>query len=202
MLAGVGVERVKETAGSGRPAAAEPDMPGKDPNQPLRVIIVGDDPDARQGLRALVEAAPNAEIVAEAATGTLAAEEVRDCQPDLLLFDVGLPRMAAGLVGEASLLAIARESLQRAGAGTDPAAHQRPGRALTRREREIMGLIAEGRSNRQIADLLVLSPKTVKNHICRIYQCMGVHDRDRAVRRWEALELRLWIPALSCWASV
>jgi DNA-binding CsgD family transcriptional regulator len=56
---------------------------------------------------------------------------------------------------------------------------------LTRREREVMELIAAGLSNREIADLLVLSQKTVKNHICRIYQCIGIHERSQAVRRWK-----------------
>ena len=60
-------------------------------------------------------------------------------------------------------------------------------RDLTRREREVMDLIAAGLSNRQIADLLVVSQKTVKNHICRIYQCIGIHERSQAVRRWKEL---------------
>jgi DNA-binding CsgD family transcriptional regulator len=67
------------------------------------------------------------------------------------------------------------------GNGNDVAAQ----RELTRREREVMGLIAAGLSNRQIADLLVVSQKTVKNHICRIYQCIGVHERSQAVSRWK-----------------
>jgi DNA-binding NarL/FixJ family response regulator len=58
---------------------------------------------------------------------------------------------------------------------------------LTPREREIMGLIAEGLSNRQIAARLVISPKTVKNHIYSIYQRIGVHERGQAVNRWLAL---------------
>jgi ATP/maltotriose-dependent transcriptional regulator MalT len=55
---------------------------------------------------------------------------------------------------------------------------------LTPREREIMGLIAEGLSNRQIAAQLVISPKTVKNHIYSIYHRIGVHERGQAVNRW------------------
>ena len=60
-------------------------------------------------------------------------------------------------------------------------------RDLTRREREVMELIAAGLSNRQIADSLVVSQKTVKNHICRIYQSIGVHERSQAVSRWKEL---------------
>jgi len=60
-------------------------------------------------------------------------------------------------------------------------------RDLTKREREVMELIAAGLSNLQIADSLVVSQKTVKNHICRIYQSIGVHERSQAVSRWKEL---------------
>ncbi len=64
-----------------------------------------------------------------------------------------------------------------------------PGRAadLRPREREVMGLIAEGLTNRQIAARLVISDKTVKNHICSIYQYLGAPDRGQAVKRWQEL---------------
>lgn len=48
---------------------------------------------------------------------------------------------------------------------------------LSRREREILGLLAEGLGNRQIADKLFLADQTVKNHISVIYSKLGVHDR-------------------------
>jgi DNA-binding NarL/FixJ family response regulator/two-component sensor histidine kinase len=60
---------------------------------------------------------------------------------------------------------------------------------LRPREREVMRLIAEGLSNRQIAARLVISEKTVKNHICSIYQCFGVRERSQAVSRWRQLSL-------------
>ena len=59
--------------------------------------------------------------------------------------------------------------------------------ALRPREREIMGLIADGLSNRQIAARLVITEKTVKNHICSIYQRFGVAERSQAVSRWREL---------------
>jgi ATP/maltotriose-dependent transcriptional regulator MalT len=49
-------------------------------------------------------------------------------------------------------------------------------------ELEIMQLIAGGLSNRQIADRLVVSEKTAKNHICSIYSRLGVQGRNQAVR--------------------
>ncbi len=54
---------------------------------------------------------------------------------------------------------------------------------LTDREREILGLIAEGQSNAQIAQRLVLSPKTVRNHISNIFSKLQVVDRVEAIRR-------------------
>lgn len=57
-------------------------------------------------------------------------------------------------------------------------------RILRPREREIMALIAEGLSNRQIADRLFVSEKTVKNHISNIYSRLGVHGRSQALRNW------------------
>jgi DNA-binding NarL/FixJ family response regulator len=48
---------------------------------------------------------------------------------------------------------------------------------LSRREREILSLIAEGCDNKQIADRLFLADQTVKNHISVIYSKLGVRDR-------------------------
>ena len=51
---------------------------------------------------------------------------------------------------------------------------------LTKREREILGLVAEGLSNREIADKLVLSPETVKSHVAAILEKLNVSDRTQA----------------------
>lgn len=48
---------------------------------------------------------------------------------------------------------------------------------LSRREREILRLLANGLDNKQIADKLSLADQTVKNHISVIYSKLGVHDR-------------------------
>ncbi len=47
---------------------------------------------------------------------------------------------------------------------------------LTEREREVLALIAEGRSNRAISELLVLSPKTIETHIGQILLKLGLDD--------------------------
>lgn len=55
---------------------------------------------------------------------------------------------------------------------------------LSVREREVMDLIADGRSNGQIARECYLSEKTVKNHVNRIFSKLAVTSRAEAVSRW------------------
>jgi DNA-binding NarL/FixJ family response regulator len=62
---------------------------------------------------------------------------------------------------------------------TDPAAFPE----LTEREREILELIAQGRSNAAITARLVLSPKTVRNHVSNIFSKLQVRDRSEAIVR-------------------
>jgi DNA-binding NarL/FixJ family response regulator len=54
---------------------------------------------------------------------------------------------------------------------------------LTVREREILGLMAEGRSNQGIADRLVLEPKTVEGHVTRIFSKLGLEPATEDHRR-------------------
>ncbi len=67
--------------------------------------------------------------------------------------------------------------------------HSRPRRArtdaslsaLTEREREILGLVARGLTNDDIAERLVISPATVKTHVARVMSKLGAHDRAQLV---------------------
>jgi DNA-binding NarL/FixJ family response regulator len=54
---------------------------------------------------------------------------------------------------------------------------------LTEREREVLKLIAQGKSNGDIAKALVISPKTVRNHITNIFSKLQVADRAGAIIR-------------------
>jgi DNA-binding NarL/FixJ family response regulator len=56
--------------------------------------------------------------------------------------------------------------------------------SLTGREREIMNLISQGLTNHQIAEHFVLSEKTVKNHVNRIYSKLGASNRAHATALW------------------
>jgi two-component system, NarL family, response regulator DegU len=58
---------------------------------------------------------------------------------------------------------------------------RRPLHLLTRRECEVLQLLADGKSNRAIGEELYISEKTVKNHVSNILQKMNVNDRTQAV---------------------
>lgn len=64
-----------------------------------------------------------------------------------------------------------------------------PETPLSEREREVLGLIATGATNKEIAERLFLSPHTVKEHASALYRKLGVKNRAEATRRAERLGL-------------
>lgn len=62
--------------------------------------------------------------------------------------------------------------------GREPAPEGRV--ALTERERDVLRLVSRGATNREIAEALFLSQKTVKNHLTHIFEKIGVSDRTQA----------------------
>ena len=61
---------------------------------------------------------------------------------------------------------------------------------LTRREQEVLRLLGEGLSNRDIATRLYISPKTAEHHVSRIYGKLGLENRAEAV----AYAVRTFVP--------
>ena len=202
---------------------------------PMRVLIADDHLFYREGLRVMLGAVPEIQLVGEATTGDEAIERALALQPDVVLMDLKMPgasgieatrrivressrigvlvltmfdddsvfaAMRAGargyLLKDARLEDVVRaiEAVGRGEAIFSPSiagrllayfANNRPVRTafpeLTEREHEILALIAHGRTNEQIAAQLVVSIKTVRNHVSTIFSKLQVADRAQAVVR-------------------
>jgi DNA-binding CsgD family transcriptional regulator len=70
------------------------------------------------------------------------------------------------------------------GGASGPGPGDGEGHGLSAREAEVMSLIADGRTNGEIAARLFLAEKTVKNHVRRIYSKLGVVNRPAAIAYW------------------
>jgi DNA-binding NarL/FixJ family response regulator len=98
---------------------------------------------------------------------------LKDGEPDELVRGV---RAAAR--GESPLDPKAARQLIASRAAAPPPPDPRA--ELTEREREVLALLAEGTPNKVIARRLDIAEKTVKNHVSRIFQALGVTDRTQA----------------------
>ncbi|MFJ8691415.1 response regulator [Streptomyces roseolilacinus] len=76
-----------------------------------------------------------------------------------------------------AVTALVRDYLERARHGGEP-----PDRVLTAREEEVLKLVAEGHSSKDIADMLVISVKTVQRHRANLLQKLGLRDRLQLTR--------------------
>jgi DNA-binding NarL/FixJ family response regulator len=206
---------------------------------PVRILIADDQALVRGGLRMIIDAQGDMEVVGEAADGHDVLRLARELHPDLVLMDVRMP----GLDGlEATRLLLARDGAPpkvlvlttfdldeyvyeavRAGAGgfllksapprelvhgirtvmagdallapeivrrllerfaaRPPAANGTPAElaGLSPRELEVLRLLADGRSNAEIAAALVVSEATVKTHVTHILAKLRLRDRLQAV---------------------
>lgn len=70
---------------------------------------------------------------------------------------------------------------EQAGRGVESRTDDPVYQLLSRREVEVLHLLADGRSNRDISDMLFISEKTVKNHVSSVLRKMDVNDRTQAV---------------------
>lgn len=98
------------------------------------------------------------------------------------------PSIARKVVAEFSRLAAARAPAQ---PHSDPplAAPAALAEPLTEREREVLRGLAAGLSNRELAERLVITEGTVKNHVSSLLAKLGVRDRTQAVLKAQALKL-------------
>jgi two-component system NarL family response regulator len=192
----------------------------------IRVLIVDDHRVVRVGLRAIIDAEPDMEVVAEAGDGPAALAAYAEHKPDITLLDLRLPGMSGPEVlaalrqrdPEAVVIVLtsydADEDVYRAvqaGArgyllkGTLPdgvleaairkvhagqrllapeaaarLADRMTSPQLTPREVAVLELVAKGKSNKEIGVVLSLAEGTVKTHLKRIYEKLGVGDRTEA----------------------
>jgi DNA-binding NarL/FixJ family response regulator len=148
-------------------------MPGMDGLEATRRI--GADPDLA-GVRVIMLTTFDLdEHVFEALGSGAGGFLVKDTEPVELLRAVRV--VAAGdalLTPSVTRRLIAEFTSQRPRSGPTPAELEE----LTEREREVVGLVALGLSNDEIAETLVISPATAKTHVSRAM--MKVHARDRA----------------------
>lgn len=204
----------------------------------IRLVLADDHAVVRSGLRMLLEAQPDIEIVAEAETGEEAVNHARKLQPDIILMDIQMPDVngieatkrikrlspdtavlaltmheneqyffemlhagASGYVPKraapdelvTAIRTVARgdvflypslatqlvqDYLKQAGTGDQPEVYD----TLTPREKEVLILIAEGLSNPEIAERLVISVKTVDRHRENIMRKLNLHSRIDLVK--------------------
>jgi two-component system, NarL family, response regulator NreC len=209
----------------------------RDGRTPIRCILVDDHTLFREGLRRILEAESDIQIVGEASNASEAVARVRELHPDVVLIDIGMPGMssfeAARVINRESngtrlifltmyedeeyllqcldagasgyilkdapgpkLVTAVREvaqgrkylSPQVLGKLVDDLRARSQGpqivsrsSTLTPREREVVKLIAEGNSVKEIAALLGLSVKTIEAHKFNLMRKLNIHNKAQLV---------------------
>jgi len=200
----------------------------------IRVLIADDHGVVAEGLKHLVEAQPDMEVIACVSDGREAVRLAREAQPDVVLMDLSMPELngadatraivkhdprcrvivlsmyaereyvrralKAGALGYVVKRSAAKElvdAIRAAHAGRrylsprvadvvieDHAAGDRddPFARLSAREREVLQLIAEGRTGAEIAERLGLSQKTIETYRARLIEKLGIRDVPGLVR--------------------
>jgi two-component system response regulator DegU len=117
------------------------------------------------------------EVLADAIRAGAAGYLVKDCSTEEIAEAVRMamngdtaisPQLAATMLDEVRRLDLATDDVDE-------------DRVVTKREEEVLQLIADGCSTPEVAEQLYISQKTVKNHLASIYQKLDARDRTQAV---------------------
>lgn len=119
----------------------------------------------------------NAPYVKRALADGAAGYLLKDATPEDLSQAINVAMSGSGNVLSPRVIQNLFEDQESAGAG---GTGRRNEYSLTQREHDILALLAEGRSNRDIAGGLYLSEKTVKAHLAAIFRKLGVTNRTQA----------------------
>jgi DNA-binding NarL/FixJ family response regulator len=114
--------------------------------------------------------------LAEGAAGYL----LKDATPEDLEQAIKVAISGGGNVLSPRVIQNLFESMGEGSADESQQQHRRPASSLTQRETDILALLSEGRSNRDISRALYLSEKTVKAHLAAIFRKLGVTNRTQA----------------------
>ncbi|GGC79194.1 DNA-binding response regulator [Tersicoccus solisilvae] len=104
---------------------------------------------------------------------------LKDADPDTIVTAVRQVAAGNGTIDQALTRRVLREFVSRR--RLQPVTGDRADGLLTERERDVLFLLAQGMSNEQIADELVVEVSTVKSHVARILPKLGVRSRLQAV---------------------
>jgi two-component system, NarL family, response regulator NreC len=202
----------------------------------IKVLIADDHSIVRAGLRTLIKAEADLELIGEATGGAEAIEKVQALHPDVLVLDLSMPdldgltvtRRLKELDSKCSILiltvhedeALLREAIKIGSAGyiikhaaedelisairavhrgeiyvhpkmiraliqTDSKDEKRDREVhetLTSREEEVLKLIVQGYTNRQMADELSISVRTVEGHRANLTEKLGIRSRVELLR--------------------
>jgi DNA-binding NarL/FixJ family response regulator len=122
----------------------------------------------------------NAPYVKRALADGAAGYLLKDATPEDLTQAIKVAMSGSGNVLSPRVIQNLFEDQQNGGSDTGSRRGGRGDYSLTQREHDILALLAEGRSNREIAQSLYLSEKTVKAHLAAIFRKMGVTNRTQA----------------------
>jgi len=122
----------------------------------------------------------NSEYVKKALAEGAAGYLLKDCSPEDLVQAISVAMSGSGNVLSPKAVRNLFDSAQAADQQAQSHANRGTEAGLTRRENDIIALLAEGYSNREISRTLFLSEKTVKAHLASIFRKLGVTNRTKA----------------------